>query len=89
MKWKLVGERTILAAFPHTREGVAEEDPNETITRKVPVMKWDYNTPGWKGARWASTNWGLSLSSTSNRTEGSGSTLWGRWPCARFGSGGG
>jgi len=56
MKWKLVGEKTILVPFTDINKLVAEEEPNGTMHRKVPITKWGYMVKDWKGAPWAPTN---------------------------------
>jgi hypothetical protein len=56
MTWKLSGERTILAPFSQITKEVVQEAPDGTITRKIPVLKYGYNTPGWKGCQWAPMN---------------------------------
>jgi len=53
MKWRLAGERTILTPFTKTTKDILEEEPDGTITRKIPSMKWGFRVKGWKGASWA------------------------------------
>lgn len=55
MKWKVLGERIVLAAFTSLQKDVVQELPDGTIKNKIPVTKVGYETPGWKGATWAST----------------------------------
>ncbi len=56
MRWKLVGEKTILVPFTSTAKQIIDEAPDGSMRRIVPSYKFGYNTPGWKGVPWAPTN---------------------------------
>ncbi|MBU1053921.1 MAG: DUF1329 domain-containing protein [Proteobacteria bacterium] len=56
MEWKLVGEQTILVPFTSALKIHAKSDPDGTLFMQVPTIKFGFNTPGWKGAKWATTN---------------------------------
>ncbi|MBU1054352.1 MAG: DUF1329 domain-containing protein [Proteobacteria bacterium] len=57
MKWKCVGEKTILVSFTSTEMIPAEELPDGRLTMKYPFTGWffklNYEVPGFKGAAWA------------------------------------
>jgi hypothetical protein len=53
MKWKLVGERTILAFFARPTKEIVEEAPDGSLSRKPPFIKWGFMDKSWKGAPWA------------------------------------
>ena len=54
-KWKFLGERMVLASFTTTDKEIAQEAQDGTVTLKSPLVKFGYETKGWKGATWAST----------------------------------
>lgn len=56
MKWKLIGEKTILVPLTSTEKIMVQELGDGTIIDKKPTMKWGFDTPGWKGSPWAPTN---------------------------------
>jgi len=55
-KWKLVGERTVLAPFTHTQKEISEEASDGTMTLKRTIPKWGFRVKDWKGASWAPTD---------------------------------
>ncbi len=50
--WKLVGERTVLAAFFGTAKGVAKVNSDGSITFLSHPSKFGFMVSGWKGAAW-------------------------------------
>jgi hypothetical protein len=56
MKWKLVGEKTILVPFTNTKQLVAEEKADGTQMRHVQAAKFVFETPGAKGVNWSPVN---------------------------------
>ncbi len=56
MKWKCVGEKTILVPFTSPNMLPVEDMPDGSITIKYPYsdhVKLNYEIPGWKGDAWA------------------------------------
>ncbi len=57
MKWKYLGEKTILAPFTSPNMIPVEELPDGRLATKYPytgmVFKLGYEVPGWKGDAWA------------------------------------
>lgn len=56
MKWKYVGEKTILVHFTSPDMIPVEQMSDGSLTRKYPYskhLKFGYEIPGWKGAPWA------------------------------------
>lgn len=61
MKWKLLGDKTVMVPFMTKEKLRATEHPDGTITREViPAWKFGYEVPGWQGVAYAPTNaiWG-------------------------------
>jgi len=60
MKWKLVGEKTVLASFTSPDLLQAEELPDGRVRRVFPYtdshIKYGYQDPNWKGAPWTPLN---------------------------------
>ncbi len=56
MTWKLVGERTILVPFSSLNKTTLKVLPDGSVHKHLVDVKCGYNTPGWKGAKWATTN---------------------------------
>jgi len=56
MKWKCIGEKTILVGFTSPKMIPVEDMPDGSITTKFPSNRrliLNYETPGWTGASWA------------------------------------
>ncbi|MFH2047657.1 MAG: DUF1329 domain-containing protein [Pseudomonadota bacterium] len=56
MKWKCIGEKTILVGFTSPDMIPVEDMPDGSITIKYPYsghFKLNYTIPGWKGDAWA------------------------------------
>jgi len=57
MKWKYIGEKTILVPFTSPNMIPVQELPDGRVTVKYPYtgrcFKLNYEIPGWKGAAWA------------------------------------
>ena len=56
MKWKFVGERTLLIAVPSLKKQVVEENSDGSMPVVTVDSKWGFRTPGWKGAPWVPTS---------------------------------
>ncbi|MFH2045774.1 MAG: DUF1329 domain-containing protein [Pseudomonadota bacterium] len=60
MKWKYVGEKTILVSFTSPNMLPAQELPDGRMTKVFPYpgthIKFGYDDPKWKGASWAPLN---------------------------------
>jgi hypothetical protein len=56
MRWKLVGETTILAPFTASGKIIVPENEDGSINRIFPKLKIGYQVPGWNGAAWAPVN---------------------------------
>jgi len=52
MKWKLTGEKTLLAPFSSPRKIEVKEFPDGSIDRVFIPIKKGFEVPGWKGAPW-------------------------------------
>jgi hypothetical protein len=55
MKWKLVGEKTILVPFASLTKEVLAEAPDGVMSMTFHDLKWGFATKGWKGAPWCPT----------------------------------
>jgi hypothetical protein len=56
MRWKLIGQKTLLMPLSSSKKILIKSSPDGSIEREFIYIKKGYEVPGWKGAPWAPVN---------------------------------
>ena len=53
MKWRYVGEKTVLAPFTTLEKMVQKDNPDGSVPKTLPPVEKGYEVSGWQGIAWA------------------------------------